>query len=66
VQKVTHGLPLSPSPSLENETRALRELPGAVRRFWLYEPRVPAWRHQETAGEQEWRADREADGSWCG
>jgi hypothetical protein len=56
-----------PSPaSLQSEAEALRSLPGAVRRFWLYEPRVPAWRHQETAGEGQWRLDRESDGAWCG
>jgi hypothetical protein len=63
-QKVTHSLPLTPSP--ESEARALQKLPSVLRRFWLYEPRVPPCRHQETAGEREWRADREADGAWCG
>jgi hypothetical protein len=66
VQKVTHGLPLSPSPSLENETRALRELPGAVRRFWLHEPPLRPWRYSATGSEKEWRVDQEGDGAWAG
>ena len=55
-----------PSPaSLQSEAEALRSLPGAVRRFWLYEPRVPP-ASQETAGERQLRLSMEQTGSWCG
>jgi hypothetical protein len=70
-QNQTHGLPLTPSPSrassldLESEAKALRELPRGIRKFWLHEPPLRAWRYSETS-EKELREDRESDGAWAG
>jgi hypothetical protein len=61
------GRTSSPSPaSLQSEAEVLRSLPGAVRRFWLYEPPLRPWRYSETAGDREQRESMEQTGSWCG
>lgn len=37
-----------------------------MRWFERPEPVPPAWRHQETVGEKEWRESMEETGTWCG
>jgi hypothetical protein len=45
---------------------ALRTMPVKVAAFMLYEPPDRPWRYVESEGARQWRADREADGAWCG
>jgi hypothetical protein len=59
--------PQIPACSLAREAEALRSLPGAVRRFWLYEPRdPPPWRQKESESERLQREALESLGGWTG
>jgi hypothetical protein len=65
--KATAGVAGIPAPPALLDPAALRTMPPRVAAFMLYEPPdPPPWRYSETVGEQQWREDREADGSWCG
>jgi hypothetical protein len=56
-----------PAPLDLLDPAVLRTMPARVAAFMMYEPPdPPPWRYSETTGEQQWREDREADGSWCG
>jgi hypothetical protein len=56
-----------PAPPDLLDPAVLRTMPAKVAAFMMYEPPdPPPWRYSETVGEQQWREDREADGSWCG
>jgi hypothetical protein len=71
-----HGVlsaePLVPLPptAFQMETglhQALPEMPERVAAFLLHVPRdPPAWRYQETAGEQAYREFMTEQGAWCG
>jgi hypothetical protein len=65
--KATAGVAGIPVPPDLLDPAVLRTMPARVAAFMMYEPPdPPPWRYSETAGEHQWREDREADGLWCG